>query len=200
MSAPKRPNYFQSQFLVVRDFQDEQTYHEDSLRNHNRLMHEWGVVRDGLQVTKSTSGDSFSISAGSAIDSFGREIVLEPSRTLTAADVQAARQAAGGQDVYVTIAFQEVNSSEPADKYPPPGGTENVTRLVQSPLIAVTKTPANDGKVIVLARIEANNNVVNSVRKLASSFIARGSNLGDISLDGALSFTSRTSPISASGL
>ena len=75
MAAPKRPNYFQSQFLIVRDFEDEQKYHEESLRRHNRLLHEWGVVRDGLQVTK--SGDNFSISAGSAIDSLGREIILD---------------------------------------------------------------------------------------------------------------------------
>ncbi len=198
MSAPKRPIYFKSQFLVVRDFQDEQKYHEESLRNHNCLLHEWGVVRDGLRVTK--SGDNFVISPGSAIDSLGREISLEASRTLSAADVQAARQSTGQQDVSITIAFDEANSTESADKYPPPGGTENFTRKVQSPKIVATKSPASDGTVVILARIAADGTVNSTVRKLASSFIPRGTNLGDISLDGTLSFTSKTSPNPQFGL
>lgn len=199
MAAPKRPNYFQSQFLVVRDFQDEQSYHRESLQRHNRLLHEWGVIREGLQVTK--PDNNYSISPGSAIDSSGNEIILDTARALTAADVQAARQASGaGQDVYVTIAFQEVDSSDAADKYPPPGGTENVTRKVQSPNIVATKSPATDGSVVILAKIAGDGTANNLVRKLASSIVARGTNLGDISLDGALSFTSKTSPIPQVGL
>jgi hypothetical protein len=187
MPAPKRPNYFQSQFLVVRDFQDEQTYHEEMLRRHNRLMHEWGVVRDGLQVR--SAGDDLKIETGSAIDALGREIVLEDPRggKLTLADLTAARQAAGaGQDVSITIAFQEVDSPAADDKYPPPGGDENVTRKVQSPIIAATKSPATDGTVIILARVKANGAIDNTVRKLAGGLIAP--------LDGALSFTSKNNP------
>lgn len=191
MPAPKRPNYFQSQFLVVRDFQDEQRYHAESLQRHNLLMHDWGVVRDGLQVTK--SGDNYVVTPGSAIDSLGREIVLDDKdkdeRTITAAKVQQAR----GTDPYVsvTIKFKEVPSKDQDDKYPPNGRTENVTRIVQAPEIEVTKTPASD--VIILARIAANGDINNSVRKLATSFIPRGTNLnlGDVLLDGALSFTSK---------
>ena len=52
MAAPKRPHYFNSQFLIVRDFQDEQSYHDELLRRHNRLMHSWGVI-GGLDVKKS---------------------------------------------------------------------------------------------------------------------------------------------------
>jgi hypothetical protein len=183
MPAPKRPNYFQSQFLVVRDFKDEQAYHEEMLRRHNRLMHDWGVVRDGLQVTKPAKpGDNFTISAGSAIDSLGREIVLEPkidsvpqTWALGADKVQAARDTAGSQDVSITIAFQETDSDDPLDKYPPPGGQDNVTRQMQVPLIAATKTPAID--VVVLAVVKANGDVDNSVRKLANGFIGvSGSN------------------------
>src|ERR1041384_4544133 len=135
-SAPKRPNYFQSQFLVVRDFMDEQSYHEESLRRHNRLMHIWGV-RDGLQVT--ASGENFVVSAGSAIDSLGREIILESEHTITAAQCKTAREATGaGTDVDVTIEFQEVKSTDKDDQYPPDGVTENVTRMMQSPDVAVT--------------------------------------------------------------
>ena len=94
-------------------------------------------------------------------------------RTLTAAEVQTARQSTT-QDVSVTVAFREVDSTETVDKYPPPGGTENVTRKVQSPDIVATKTPASDGTVVILARIAADGTVTNSVRKLASSFIPQG--------------------------
>src|ERR1044072_3554045 len=190
---PKRPIYFQSQFLVVRDFQHEQKYHEDLLRRHNCLMHEWGVVRDGLQVSR--TGDNYVISPGSAIDSLGRDIRLETAGTLTVAQVQAVRAGAGaGTDVYVTIAFDETNSQDGADKYPPPHGGDAVTRKVQAPSIVATKTSANAGTVIILARIAADNSIDISVRKPASSLIPRGTNLGDISLDGALSFTSNRSP------
>ena len=190
--APKRPHYFQSQFLVVRDFEDEQKYHEQSLQQHIRSMHDWGVVRDGLKVKK--SGSDVVIDPGSAIDSLGREIILDISQTLTAAEIQAARPATGAQDVFVTIAFHEKESGAPEDKYPPPRGSEFVTRIVQSPIIAVTQSPAGDGTVIILARIAGDGTTSEAVRKIASSFIARGSNLGDISLDGTLSFTSKNSP------
>ena len=199
-SAPKRPNYFQSQFLVVRDFKDEQRYHEESLRRHNRLMHIWGV-RDGLQVT--ASGGNFVVSAGSAIDSLGREIILETERTITAAQVQAARASSGaGTDVDVTIEFQEVKSTDKDDQYPPDGVTENVTRMMQSPDVAVTKSSAGDRPVVLLARIAANNAINNAVRRVASSVIARGTtlNLGDVTVDGALSFTSNFSQTVQMGL
>src|ERR1041384_1678899 len=188
MAAPKRPHYFNSQFLIVRDFQEEQTYHDELLRRHNRLMHEWGVV-EGLEVKKSDNA-SFVIEAGSAIDRDGHEIILDTRRTLTAAEIQTTRQAAGaGQDILVTIAFNEDDSSEPDDQYP--GGAKNVTRKVQAPQIVATKSAAPNA--IILAKISTNNEKNNLVRKMASSIIARGTNLGDISLDGALSFTSKSS-------
>ena len=188
MAAPKRPHYFNSQFLIVRDFQDEQTYHDELLRRHNRLMHEWGVVQ-GLEVKKGDNA-SFVIEVGSAIDRDGHEIILDDRRTLTAAEIQTARQAAGtGQDILVTIAFYEDDSGEPDDQYP--GGAKNVTRKVQVPKVVATKSAAPNA--ITLAKISANNDISNLVRKMASSIIARGSNLGDISLDGALSFTSKSS-------
>ena len=170
MPAPKRPNYFQSQFLVVRDFRDEQFYHQEMLRRHNQLMHDWGVIRDGLQVTK--TGNDLQVATGSAIDSLGREIVLdEPPRTVLAGDVNAARQTApADKDVFITIAFNEVDSDVADDKYPPPNGTENVTRKMQSPVIAATKSPAATD--VVLARVKADATVDNSSRKQASSFFA----------------------------
>jgi len=195
---PKRPDYFQAQFLVVRDFQDEQTYHAEMLWRHNRGLHEWGVLRDGLQVSMTGDKKNLSISPGSAIDSLGREIVLEADQLLSIDQVtsQFNKGLSSPQDVFITISFNEVDSDKPEDKYP---GTDHVTRQMQSPTIAATESPATDGSVITLARVSVtSSNEVgqpdNSARKAASSFIARGSNLGDISLDGALSFTSKSSP------
>lgn len=146
---PRRPNYFQSQFLVVRDFQDEQSYHEEMLRRHNRLLHEWGVVGDGLQVTKTVDNKNLSVSPGSAIDGRGREVVLDsPGGSLKIEDVRAVAQPSGtAQDVYITIEFQESDSNSPDDKYPPPNGTVNVTRKIQTPVISATNTLPRDGAV-----------------------------------------------------
>jgi|GEM_PF-5207109 len=178
MPAPKRPNYFQSQFLIVRDFQAEQTYHDEMLRRHNLLMHDWGVVRDGLNVNK--NGNDYFITRGSAIDSLGREIVLEdpatgpPAGKVNQADVAAAQAAAGAnQDVLITITFNEIGSSDPLDQYPPPGGSDNVTRKVQAPVIGVTKAPAPVSAVI-LASIKPNGIVDYSARRLASGFVRVG--------------------------
>ena len=183
MAAPKRPNYFQSQFLVVRDFEDEQAYHEEMLRRHNRLMHEWGVVRDGLQVNKPRTGDNLTISSGSAIDSLGREIVLEADASVSSGELQAARVAAGpGKDISITIAFNEINSNDAADKYPPPGGSENVTRKVQSPKIEAREWPPTDLMVVTLARVKEDGTVDNSAHKVAGSLIPRGGGSNDLSI------------------
>src|SRR5882724_3548758 len=80
--TPKRLNYFKSQFLELRDFQDEQTYHLEMLRRHNRGLHGWGVVTGGLQVTLSPDKSSLLITPGSAIDNQGKEIVLEEGGVL----------------------------------------------------------------------------------------------------------------------
>src|SRR5215213_6510263 len=70
----KRPRYFKSQFLVLRDFEDEQNYHEELRRLHNRGLHSWGVVKDDLQVDP---GIILGIHPGTAIDGLGHEIVVE---------------------------------------------------------------------------------------------------------------------------
>ena len=80
--TPKRPRFFKSQFLELRDFEDEQTYHLEMLRRHNRGLHGWGIVRDGLQVTLSSDKTGLLISPGSAIDNQGQEIVLDKEGVL----------------------------------------------------------------------------------------------------------------------
>jgi hypothetical protein len=171
---PKRPHYFRSQYLELRDFDDEQTFHLEMLRRHNRGLHGWGVVRDGLQITTSSDKTGLLITPGSAIDNLGREIVLDGAAVLyfqnndqqlkwnpatsayevSSKDVSAAAGVTGNPlDVYLTISFQESKSDDPNDQYPPPGGTVDVTRMRQTPLLKVEKIPPDDGSSISLARV-----------------------------------------------
>ena len=101
----KRLNYFTSQFLVDKDFLDEQAYHVDMRRRLNRGLHTWGVV-EGLTVTASAS--KATVAKGMAIDRDGREITL-----LDNADVDLSGLPDG--TIYITIEYQDVR--DPNDHY-----------------------------------------------------------------------------------
>jgi hypothetical protein len=146
MADIKRPNYFTYQFLVEKDFDDEQAYHMQMRRRHNRLSHAWGIA-DGLEVTR-TGSNQVRISAGMAIDKEGREIALE--------EAQSYSLTASGSDVdvYLSIVYQEV--FDPQDRYTQ-GGVDDHTRTTERPKLQDSTTaPATDGSVIVLARIHLN--------------------------------------------
>ena len=170
MTDIKRPNYFTSQFLVEKDFDDEQAYHLNARRRHNRLLHTSGVVAN-LDVTR-VGGRQVQVSAGTAIDNNGREIVLNDPVVYTLGT------GSSGSDVYLTIAYQEL--FDPADRFIP-SGLDDFTRTTERPLLqdSVTVPPA-DGSVIVLARIrlnntaaiEANGSIDTTVRTLASASVA----------------------------
>ena len=70
----KRLNYFTHQFLREQDFKDEQAYHLEMCRRHNRMLHGWGVVT-GLEVQKKGERE-ITINPGTAIDKEGRELML----------------------------------------------------------------------------------------------------------------------------
>ena len=48
----KRPNYFTNQFLVERDFKDEQSYQIGMRRKHNLALHSWGIADGGAYRNK----------------------------------------------------------------------------------------------------------------------------------------------------
>ncbi|HEX5721069.1 MAG TPA: hypothetical protein VF179_33260, partial [Thermoanaerobaculia bacterium] len=75
----KRLKYFNGQFLREPDFTDEQEYHLDRQRRHNRQLHTPGIA-DGLVVTADQSATSVSVAPGTAIDGQGRQIVLNETR------------------------------------------------------------------------------------------------------------------------
>lgn len=168
MADIKRPNYFTSQFLVEKDFNDEQAYHLGMRRRLNRMQHTSGVA-DGLAVTR-VSATQVQVSAGTAIDKGGREIVLEEAQLYTLAT------AGNNLDVYLTLSYQEV----PVDHYNQ-GGLDKYTRTAERPLLLDgTAAPPTDGSVILLARIHLNSSgaivsdgsIDTTVRMLAGARLA----------------------------
>jgi len=170
MAEIKRPNYFTSEFLVEKDFIDEQTYHRDMRYRHNQLLHSWGVV-DGLIVSK-TGDKQVTISPGIAINKEGKEIILPsdpPPQPLNLT---------GTGDIYVTIEYQDVKDE--ADKDTTSGVTDQYRRITERPLVkSTTSPPSNDGTLILLAKVTLANDKIegnpdNSVRTFASAKIASG--------------------------
>lgn len=74
-----RPQYQTGRLLRTSDFVDEQAYHLTAHRRHNTTGHVWGVAT-GLDVAV-LDGDLI-VEPGSAIDGFGRDVVLENVHTL----------------------------------------------------------------------------------------------------------------------
>ena len=170
MADIKRLNYFTYQFLVQQDFDDEQGYHLQMRRRHNRLLHASGVA-DGLEVTRAAA-NQVRIAPGTAVDRNGREIALE--------DARIYQLVTGGNnvDVFLTIAYQE--AFDPAD-HTTEGGVDEFKRTTERPQIQDSSSaPPADGSVILLARIRLNasgviesDGAINSdVRTLGSAKIA----------------------------
>ena len=70
----QRLRYFNGQFLEEDDFADEQAYHLNRRRFHNQHLHTPGII-EGLEVLKEDS-KKIRVTAGEALDSWGREIIL----------------------------------------------------------------------------------------------------------------------------
>src|SRR5436190_16786281 len=78
----ERPHYFFGQVIGVDDLEQEQLYHREKARRHNRSLHGWGIVH-GLEVDDATHGTkAVTISPGYALDRHGQEIVIPTSVTV----------------------------------------------------------------------------------------------------------------------
>jgi hypothetical protein len=72
----KRVKYFHGMLMTERDFQEEQSYHQEKRRLLNRMLHGWGVVC-GLGLKPTTPESSrIVITPGMALDCLGNEIVV----------------------------------------------------------------------------------------------------------------------------
>lgn len=158
----KRLRYFNGQFLEQKDFKDEQDYHIDRLRRHNRTLHTRGVA-EGLEVTGAPNDSVVKVAPGTALDEEGRQIVLTDEKTISLSSVQ-------GTTALVVISYTEV-PVEPATV----GNQGQETRLEERPdVIVVAEVGAPPaGTHIRLARVTVGSGgllsaaVDNSVRELA---------------------------------
>jgi hypothetical protein len=180
MAEIKRLNYFNSQFLVDKDFNDEQAYHRTLRYLHNQMLYSSGIV-SGLQVQQVGNTRQLSISHGVAIDKNGREIVLPENPPPANIDLTPAGAAT---NLTVAIAYQDFFDA--ADKR-----GDNFVRTTERPKILIygsgenrtiserleftTNSAPTDDTVVILARVTlqgGNVSVDPSVRKFVSSVIA----------------------------
>jgi hypothetical protein len=98
----KRVNYHMGQLLTVEDFKQEQEYHLEKHRRHNRCLHGCGIVC-GLEV--STEGNAICVGPGFALDCCGNEIWVHQAPEL--------RMPQGENAIYVGIRYAE-KKTDPA--------------------------------------------------------------------------------------
>lgn len=101
----ERNNYFYGKLLTVRDFHEEQKYVNDKRRFNNFFTKGVGVVA-GLDVVL-IDEKTISISAGMALDSQGREIIVEESVIKKLNVIEGFSQLQNFDDVYICISYDE---------------------------------------------------------------------------------------------
>jgi hypothetical protein len=139
----ERPRYFIGQVIGVDELEQEQLYHREKARRHNRLLHGWGIVH-GLEVHKGTQGTrEVTISPGYALDRQGEEIVI--SRPVA---VDLSGQTAGTA-VYVAVRYEE----RPERPVPTPLG-QQYTRIRETFAVEVLIGPPRQKHLVVLAEVE----------------------------------------------
>jgi hypothetical protein len=145
-----RPIYYAGKVLTADDLRLEQDYRRDREWAHNRL-HGWGVV-SGLSVEATRPGSSrVVVRPGSALDGYGREIVLTAATLVDVSSLIASRRPGC---VYVTIEYGE----EGIDSVPALGVDEEdgpmPGRIREVPTVTVVGRRDDQGPSLVLAKIE----------------------------------------------
>lgn len=141
----KRPNYFAGQYLLEDDFKSEQNYHINSQRRSHRLLNVSGIA-EGLNVT--TSQDlTVKISAGTAFDSQGRQIILQEEKDVDL--VQEANNKNPIQDGDYTLSIRY--SEELTDKQGDDDFTS--TRVQEKPVFVLSSPSSPPDDTIALAKL-----------------------------------------------
>lgn len=148
-----RPNYYNGQLLVEKDFLAEQSYHVRARRRHNLRLHGSGVVR-GLEVLRS-SDSSVTVKLGYAIDAAGQEIFLESAEEIDLSEF-------GPNDIVnVSLMYQEGESTEGVAK----NSVVNINSIAGYAVI-MTATAKADSSEVLLARVK-----LDSQKKVAADAI-----------------------------
>src|SRR2546423_684648 len=139
----KRLNYYNSQFLVADDFLDEQYYHTQMRRFHNRSLHTWGIVEE-LEVKQVAATNKVTVAPGIAIDRLGQEIVWTKESDAIALDGFDANS-----QVYVTIRYDEEFEDKDTQS------TNDYRRKAERPKVGASATPpADNAPDVVLAVVK----------------------------------------------
>jgi hypothetical protein len=163
--TPLRVRYFDGQLLTAQDFRDEQQYHLEKQRLHNRLLHGVGIVT-GLEVVV-VKGTTVQVRPGLALDSHGREIIVpDPQRTDAAQPTNEEGQPEGERIakgvVSLRVGYREIDveqGSLPAGEEKSPSRTAEVYSLMVSP-----DSPVGSDNGIVLATIRVDGDSIEVLR------------------------------------
>jgi hypothetical protein len=117
MDPIKRLQYHDGQLLDVSDFTEEQDYHREMRKRHNRSVHTWGIA-EGLEVEPAEK--KITISPGTAIDKDGQELILLRQETHPA-DLKSATR-------YVTARFEYPDDDTPSMVKKDTDGTKMYSR------------------------------------------------------------------------
>jgi hypothetical protein len=90
MTQIARPSFYEGQFLSAADLDLGQEYGRAALARHERYLHTAGIAAGlALSVDNSTGSVQVKLSAGMAIDSTGRQIVVDREETLAPEDLDS---------------------------------------------------------------------------------------------------------------
>jgi hypothetical protein len=138
----QRPTYFDKQLLLKDDFLDEQRYHVEARKRHNRSLYDWGVV-SGLTIARERD-KWVRISPGAAIDKSGQEIFLDESTTV---DLSAFGP---NEKVAIGLAYEEASNAQ--------GGAEN--RINCYAAVTLSKDgQASDGLILAIVALDGQGKV-----------------------------------------
>ncbi len=109
----ERNQYYHGKLMTYQDMTSEQKYMNDKRRLTNRFLHGIGVA-SGLQVVR-LDEKTLSVEAGMALDSAGREIVLEEPRVLMLDQIEGYEELTSREAVpyaYLCLAYEETGICE----------------------------------------------------------------------------------------
>jgi hypothetical protein len=130
----ERPRYYEGEYLRAFDFDAEQSYHLEMRRRLNLALHLWGIV-EGLELLMGadeaggTKGQAY-ISAGIAIDAYGREIIVPANHPL--ADDLENNRITGAGTYSVWLAYRRELATLPEGSYRLCNATDQFTRWQES--------------------------------------------------------------------
>lgn len=203
----KRPRYFAGQYLLEDDFELEQDYARDRLQRYTRSLHVSGIA-DGLIASKPNDATLkliVDISAGTAIDPQGRQVVLLESRQVDLTKDLVETVTLNNGDYILYIGYDE-QESDPQD-----GSANTNRRILENPRFKLSSSAASDD-FMAIAKLTIKDGIVSissdsSVRKYTGLHLPsssdnpltlrsgddRASNLavlsGGLSVEGSLSVT-----------